>query len=131
MNSSRPLADLALPPNVQRRTWLVNAVVLVGIAMTMIVFADNNNWAGAFAFAGVLAVAFYVLGTPAYRAQVRGPGRVQFNTMLGSHQVDLRKGYKVKPGLIGHIVKVGRKRYRLNRALGGSVAIEEWLRSAA
>jgi hypothetical protein len=107
---------------------LINAVALVGVAMTMVVFADNNHWAGALLLAAVLAVAIYLLGTPAHRAQARGSGRVQFNTMLGSHQVDLRKGFEVKRGYLGGpIVKVRRKRYRINGGLGAPGALREWL----
>lgn len=96
--------------------------------MTMIVFADNNHWAGALGLAVALGIALYLMGTPAYRMQTRGPGKVQLNTILGSHQVDLRGGYRVKRGLPGVVVlKVGRKRYRLNGALGDAPAIDEWL----
>jgi hypothetical protein len=126
------LPDLTLPPTARRRTVAVTAVTVGALAMTMIVFADNNHWAGAFALAALLGIALYVLGTPAFRAQVRGPGRVQFNTMLGNHQVDLRNGFTVKRGWLGgRIVKVGRKRYRVNYALGDAAALEAWLAAAA
>ncbi|MEY2397072.1 MAG: hypothetical protein QOJ00_246 [Actinomycetota bacterium] len=96
-------------------------LVVGAVGMTMIVLADNNNWTSAWSLAAVFAFCVYLLGTLAFRVRPKGPGVVEVNTMLGLLKVDLRNGYTVKRGHLGRtsvVVRAGRKRYRLNGALG-------------
>ncbi len=100
--------------------------------MTMIVAADNNNWAVAWSLAAVFAVVIYVLGTPAFRLKYKAPGKVELSSMLGLLKADLTNGYTVKRGLFGKsvvVLKTPKKRYRINGGLGSVDAIQAWLDS--
>jgi hypothetical protein len=122
---------LALTRSNLRVHGLASAGFLLPVAMTLIVFADYSDWPGVLVCSALLAGGLFFFGTLGYRLQRRGSGRVQINTMLGSHQVDLRRGYRFKRGRRTHVLRVGRRRYRLSAALGDPAAIEEWLGQAA
>jgi hypothetical protein len=126
------LADqLSLSRSAFRSHALISGGVLIAIAMTLVVFADYSDWPGVLVCSALLAAGLYFFGTLGYRLQPRRAGRAQINTMLGSHQVDLRNGYRLKRGARIHTLRVGRKRYRLSGGLGEFSAIEDWLASAA
>ena len=128
------MQDLRLGQTARRLTWWANVIVLSGLAMTGIVFADNNNWAMSGVVMAGFGIALYFLGTAAYRVSDRGDGRVEAHSLLGLKSVDLRNGFRVKrawfgPGIV--VLRAGRRRCRINGALGRSRAIEQWLTAAA
>lgn len=127
------MQDLRLPQTARRITGWANVIALGGLAMTAIVFADNNNWAASGVVALLLTVAVYLLGTAAYRLRIRTAGRVEVHSMLRLRQLDVANDFTVHRGRLNPaivILKVGKKRYRLNRGLGGPAVIDEWLRAA-
>jgi len=125
-----PPANLVLAHRAKRITLWLNVVVLLGVSMTMIVFADNNNWAVAWSLAVLFGYAVYLLGTAAFSIRYKAPGKVEVYSILGILKLDVHKGYTVKQGHFGRatvVVKSGKKRYRLNGALGSAGAVESWL----
>jgi len=111
-----------------------NVILLAGLAMAGIVLADDNHWTGAAVVYTIFAVLVYLLGTAAYRLSVKGNGRIEAHSLLGLRPIDLRNGWLVKkawfgPGVV--VLRASGKRCRINGALGGSLAIDEWLRGAA
>lgn len=130
----RQQADLRLPQKWRRVTGASTAVSLVGLAMTGIVFANYANLRGAATAFGVWGLCLYFLGTAAYRVTLCRPGVVESHTVLGLHRVDLTKGFSVRQARYGRVivlVRVGRRRVRLNGGLGSADEIERWLRDAA
>ena len=124
------MQDLRLSRRGRRFTAGVTTGAIAVIGMTMIVAADNNNWAVAWSLAAVFALAIYVLGTPAFRLKYKSPGKVELSSMLGLLKADLTNGYTVKPGLFGKsvvVLKTPKKRYRINGGLGDVAAIQAWL----
>jgi hypothetical protein len=112
----------------------INVLFLAGLAMGGIVLADDNHWTAAAITYALFALLLYFLGTAAYRLSVKGDGRIEAHSLLGLRPIDLRNGFLVKKAWFGPAIVVLRasgKRCRINGALGGSVAIEEWLRGAA
>jgi hypothetical protein len=123
-----------LPRSARRITGWSNVVLLAGLAMAGIVFADYDQWGRAAITYACFAFFLYFLGTAAYRLTVKGDGRIEAHSLLGLRPIDLRNGFVVKQGWFGPTIVVLRasgKRLRINGGLGGSSAIEEWLRGAA
>jgi hypothetical protein len=115
----------------RRVTGWTNVILLAGLAMAGIVFADNSQWGLAAIAYAVWGVCVYVLGTAAYRLTVKGDGRIEAHSLLGLRKLDLRNGFAVKNGLGTRVVKASGKRLRVNPALGDSRDVEDWLRAAA
>jgi hypothetical protein len=114
----------------RRITGVLTGAALFGSAMTGIVFADNNHWAGALLAWGTLGVLLYFLGAAVYRVSLRSDGRIETHSLLGLRPLNLRDGFTVKRGLGVFVVRAGGKRYRINPLLGPAPAIEQWLTEA-
>jgi hypothetical protein len=112
-------------------TGWANVILLAGLAMTGIVFADNSQWGLAAIAYAAWGVCLYLLGTAAYRLSVKGDGRIEAHSLLGLRKIDLRNGFVVKNGLGIRVVRASGKRLRVNPALGAPNAVEDWLRAAA
>lgn len=124
------MEDLHLSRRGRRFTAGLTSGVIAVVGMAMIVMADNNHWTGAWSLAAVFALVIYVLGTPAFRIKHKAPGKIELNTMLGLLKADLTKGYSLKQGLFGKsvvVLRVGKKRYRVNGGLGDPDSIKAWL----
>ena len=103
--------------------------------MTGIVFANYGNWSASLAAFAAFAFVLYMLGTAGYRVTAKGRARhIEVHSMLGLRRVDLTSGFTVRQGWFGPsivVVRVGRRRCRLNGGLGRRAAIDDWLRTAA
>ncbi|HVV35652.1 MAG TPA: hypothetical protein VHC63_03550 [Acidimicrobiales bacterium] len=124
------MQDLRLPRTARRVTGWTNAILLAGLAMAGIVFADNNQWGRCSIAYAVWALCVYLLGTAAYRVSLREDGRIEAHSLLGLRKVDLRNGFSVKNGLGVRVLRAGGKRFRLNPGLGRRARIEEWFQAA-
>jgi hypothetical protein len=125
--------DLRLPRTARRVTGWTNVIVLAGLAMAGIVFADNNAWGASGLCYLAFSIMLYFLGTAAYRLSPKDPGRIEAHSLLGLKLLDLRTGFTVKrawfgPGIV--VLRAGKKRCRLNGGLGAPPAIEGWLADA-
>lgn len=128
--TSTLVPDLRLSQRGRRFTAGLTVTVIAVVGVTMIVAADNNNWAVAWSLAAVFALAIYVLGTPAFRVKYKSPGNVELTSMLGLLKADLTKGYTVKRGFFGKsvvVLRTPKKRYRINGGLGSVETIRAWL----
>ncbi|HVT75805.1 MAG TPA: hypothetical protein VHD87_02160 [Acidimicrobiales bacterium] len=125
---------MRLSPAARRVTAWLTVGLLAGLAMTGIVFADNNKWAASgVTFVG-FGVVLYMLGTAAYRVTTRGARQVEVHSMLGLRRLDLGDGWVVRQAIYGPavvVVRVGRRRTRLNGGLGRAAAVDSFLRSVA
>jgi hypothetical protein len=106
-------------------------ILLAGLAMAGIVFADYDQWGRAAITYTFFAFFLYFLGTAAYRLTVKGDGHIEAHSLLGLRKIDLRNGFVVKNGVGVRVVRASGKRLRVNGGLGGSAAVEDWLRAAA
>lgn len=125
--------ELRLSGRARRVTGWLTAVLLPGLGMTGIVFADNSQWAASATAFGALFVGLYLFGTAAYRVTAERPGRIETHTLLGLRRVEIADGFRVRRSLYGPVVvvvKIGRRRIRLNGGLGAPVEIDAWLRQA-
>jgi hypothetical protein len=118
-----------LPRNARRITGWANVILLAGLAMAGIVFADYDQWGRAAITYALFAFCLYFLGTAAYRLTLKSEGRVEAHSLLGLRTLDLREGFTVTRGVGAVVVKVGGRRCRVNPALGHA-AVEEWLAAA-
>ena len=119
------MQDLRLPRTARRVTGWTNVIVLAGLAMAGIVFADNNAWGASGLCYLAFSIMLYFLGTAAYRLSPKSPGRIEAHSLLGLKLLDLRDGFTVKRGLVRLTLKAGGKRCRINPAFGKS--LEGWL----
>ena len=127
-------SELRLPQAWRRATGVVTAAGFMGLAMTSIVFANYGNLRAAGLTLGAFALSLYLLGTAAYRVTIRGRGQVESHTVLGLTRFDLTKGFSVRQARYGRalvVVRVGRRRIRLNGGLGRADAVDRWLRAVA